>query len=76
MTLLEFGYHRDDAIYALRIYSNNVELASSYLIGNPNPVTEPRGNNRHNRRRRQSNALRLELRSDYNSGSSVAAPRL
>jgi hypothetical protein len=53
MTLLEFGYHRDDVIYALRIYSNNVELASSYLISNPNPVTEPQGSNRHNRIRRR-----------------------
>jgi hypothetical protein len=72
MTLIEFGYHRDDAIYALRIYSNNIELASSYLIGNPNPVTEPRGNNRHTRRRNNA-AMRLELRSAANS---IAAPRL
>jgi hypothetical protein len=72
MTLIEFGYHRDDAIYALRIYSNNIELASSYLIGNPNPVTEPRGNNRHTRRRNNA-AMRLELRSAANS---IVAPRL
>ena len=74
MTLIEFGYHRDDAIYALRIYSNNIELASSYLIGNPNPVTEPRGSNRHTRRRNNA-AMRLELRSAANSISG-GAPRL
>jgi hypothetical protein len=74
MTLIEFGYHRDDAIYALRIYSNNIELASSYLIGNPNPVTEPRGSNRHHRRRNNA-AMRLELRSAANS-ISAGAPRL
>jgi hypothetical protein len=74
MTLIEFGYHRDDAIYALRIYSNNIELASSYLIGNPNPVTEPRGGSNRHTRRRNNAAMRLELRSSANS--IAGAPRL
>lgn len=36
-TLIEMGYERNDALYALRITSNNVEHACSYLMSNPNP---------------------------------------
>ena len=33
-TLIELGYHREDALYALRV-------TCSFLIANPNPATEP-----------------------------------
>lgn len=35
--LTEMGYGRDDAIYALRVTSNNLEQACTYLLSNPNP---------------------------------------
>jgi UBA/TS-N domain len=41
MTLLEFGYHRENIVYALRVTNNNVELACSFLLTNPHPAYEP-----------------------------------
>ena len=35
--LTEMGYEREDAIYALRVTSNNLEHACQYLLNNPNP---------------------------------------
>ena len=35
--LMEMGYERQDAIYALRVTANNLENACSYLMSNPNP---------------------------------------
>jgi UBA/TS-N domain len=35
--LIEMGYERNDALYALRITSNNLEHACTYLMNNPNP---------------------------------------
>lgn len=42
-TLMEMGYGREDAIYALRITNNNVEHACTYLLSNPNPSASSRG---------------------------------
>lgn len=36
--LMEMGYKREDSIYALKITSNNLEHACTYLIANPNPT--------------------------------------
>ncbi|TNV81198.1 hypothetical protein FGO68_gene9925 [Halteria grandinella] len=38
--LMEFGYKREDVVYALKLCGNNVELACSFLLQNPNPVSE------------------------------------
>lgn len=35
--LMEMGYSRDDSIYALRVTSNSLEHACTYLMSNPNP---------------------------------------
>jgi uncharacterized UBP type Zn finger protein len=35
--LMEMGYERQDAIYALRVTGNNLENACSFLMSNPNP---------------------------------------
>jgi len=35
--LMEMGYERPDAIYALKVTGNNLENACSYLMSNPNP---------------------------------------
>ena len=37
--LLEMGYERNDALFALRISSNNLEQACTFLINNPNPAS-------------------------------------
>lgn len=47
--LMEMGYERSDAIYALKITNSNVEHACTYLMQNPAPsrgmvVTDIRGN--------------------------------
>ena len=35
--LMEMGYERQDAIYALRVTGNNLENACAFLMSNPNP---------------------------------------
>lgn len=37
--LLEMGYARNDALIALKITSNNLEQACTFLLNNPNPAT-------------------------------------
>lgn len=36
--LLEMGYPRDDALIALKVTSNNLEQACTFLLNNPNPA--------------------------------------
>jgi len=35
--LVDMGYEREDAVYALRVTSNNLEHACQYLMTNPRP---------------------------------------
>lgn len=37
--LVEMGYEKNNAIYALKVTSNNVEHACSFLLSNPNPAS-------------------------------------
>lgn len=41
-TLMEFGYRREDVVYSLRLCGNQIELACSFLLQNPNPVSGQR----------------------------------
>jgi len=36
--LLEMGYSRDDALISLKVTSNNLEQACTFLMNNPNPA--------------------------------------
>ena len=38
--LMEMGYGREDSVYALRVTSNNLEHACTYLMNNPNPSAQ------------------------------------
>ena len=52
------GYERESAIYALKVTSNNIEHACSFLLSNPNPI-------------RQSNpSMRIGLSNFLNQASS------
>ena len=37
--LLEMGYAENDALIALKITSNNLEQACTFLLNNPNPAS-------------------------------------